>query len=30
MKLTVLVKGGVIVLVPDRPMPAFRGVARGD
>jgi len=29
MKLTVLAKGGVIFLVPDRPMRAFRGVARG-
>jgi hypothetical protein len=29
MKLTVLAKGNVIFLVPDRPMRAFRGVARG-
>jgi AbrB family looped-hinge helix DNA binding protein len=29
MKLIVLAKGRVIVLVPDRPMRAFRGVARG-
>jgi AbrB family looped-hinge helix DNA binding protein len=29
MKLTVLAKGGVIFLVPDRPMRALRGVARG-
>ena len=29
MKLTVLTKGGVIFLVPDRPMQAFRGVTRG-
>jgi AbrB family looped-hinge helix DNA binding protein len=29
MKLTVLAKGEVIFLVPDRPMRAFRGVARG-
>ena len=28
MTLTVLAKGGVIFLVPDRPMRAFRGVAR--
>jgi AbrB family looped-hinge helix DNA binding protein len=28
-KLTVLAKGNVIVLVPERPMRAFRGVARG-
>jgi AbrB family looped-hinge helix DNA binding protein len=28
-KLTVLTKGGVIFLVPDRPMRGFRGVARG-
>ena len=28
-KLTVLAKGGVIFLVPDRPMRRFRGVARG-
>lgn len=29
MKLTVVAKGGVILLVPERPMRAFRGVARG-
>ncbi len=29
MKLTVLAKGDVIFLVPDRPMRAFRGMARG-
>ena len=29
MKLTVLTKGNVIYLIPDRPMRAFRGVARG-
>jgi len=29
MKLTVVAKGGVIFLVPERPMRAFRGVARG-
>ena len=29
MKLTVLAKGNVIYLVPDRPIRAFRGVARG-
>jgi AbrB family looped-hinge helix DNA binding protein len=29
MKLTVVAKGGVIYLVPERPMRAFRGVARG-
>ena len=29
MKLTVLAKGNVIYLIPDRPMRAFRGVARG-
>jgi AbrB family looped-hinge helix DNA binding protein len=29
MKLTVLAKGNVIFLIPDRPMRAFRGVARG-
>ena len=28
-KLTVLAKGNVIFLVPERPMRAFRGVARG-
>jgi len=29
MKLTVLAKGDVIFLVPDRPMRAVRGMARG-
>jgi AbrB family looped-hinge helix DNA binding protein len=29
MKLTVLEKGGVILLVPQRPARAYRGVARG-
>jgi len=29
MKLIVVTKGGVIFLVPERPMRAFRGVARG-
>jgi AbrB family looped-hinge helix DNA binding protein len=29
MKRTVLEKGGVILLVPERPMRAFRGVAKG-
>ena len=29
MKLTVLDKGGVIYLVPDRPLREYRGVARG-
>ena len=29
MKLTVVAKGNVIFLVPQRPMRAFRGVARG-
>lgn len=28
-KLTVVTKGGVIYLVPERPMKAFRGIARG-
>ncbi len=28
-KLTVLEKGGVLFLVPERPMRDFRGVARG-
>jgi AbrB family looped-hinge helix DNA binding protein len=28
-KLTVMTKGGVIYLVPERPMKAFRGIARG-
>lgn len=28
-KLRVLDKGGVVFLVPERPMAAFRGVARG-
>ncbi len=29
MRFTVLDKGGVIFLVPERPMRAYRGVARG-
>ena len=29
MRLTVLEKGGVIFLVPERPVGAFRGLARG-
>jgi bifunctional DNA-binding transcriptional regulator/antitoxin component of YhaV-PrlF toxin-antitoxin module len=29
MELTLLDKGGVIFLVPERPMPGYRGVARG-
>lgn len=29
MKFTVLAKGGVIFLVPERPLAAFRGVAAG-
>ena len=29
MKLTVVARGSVIFLVPQRPMRAFRGVARG-
>ncbi len=29
MKLTVLEKGGVIFLVPERPMRALRGLAKG-
>jgi hypothetical protein len=29
MRLTVRDKGGVIVLVPERPMRAYRGIARG-
>jgi AbrB family looped-hinge helix DNA binding protein len=29
MKFTVLAKGGVIFLVPERPLSAFRGVAAG-
>ena len=29
MKFTVLAKGGVIFLVPERPLSAFRGVATG-
>ena len=29
MKLVVLARNGVISLVPDRPMQAYRGVARG-
>jgi AbrB family looped-hinge helix DNA binding protein len=29
MKLAVVAKGSVIYLVPERPMRAFRGVARG-
>ena len=29
MKLTVVDKGGVIFLVPERPVRAYRGVARG-
>ena len=29
MKFTVLDKGGVIFLVPERPMRLYRGVARG-
>ena len=29
MKFTVLLKGGVIFLVPERPLSAFRGVAAG-
>ncbi|MCW5890589.1 MAG: AbrB/MazE/SpoVT family DNA-binding domain-containing protein [bacterium] len=28
-KLTVVAKGGVIYLVPERPMKAFRGIVRG-
>jgi AbrB family looped-hinge helix DNA binding protein len=29
MKLTVLDKGGVIYLIPERPIRAYRGLARG-
>ena len=29
MKITVLDKGGVIFLVPERPIRAFRGIVRG-
>lgn len=29
MKITVLDKGGVIFLVPERPIKAYRGIARG-
>jgi AbrB family looped-hinge helix DNA binding protein len=29
MKITVLDKGGVLFLVPERPIRAYRGVARG-
>jgi AbrB family looped-hinge helix DNA binding protein len=29
MKITVLDKGGVIFLVPERPLRAYRGLARG-
>jgi AbrB family looped-hinge helix DNA binding protein len=29
MRFTVLDKGGVIFLIPERPMRAYRGVARG-
>lgn len=29
MKLTVIEKGGVLYLVPERPLPELRGVARG-
>ena len=29
MRITVLDKGGVIFLVPERPMAAYRGIARG-
>jgi bifunctional DNA-binding transcriptional regulator/antitoxin component of YhaV-PrlF toxin-antitoxin module len=29
MRITVLDKGGVIFLVPERPLRAYRGVARG-
>jgi hypothetical protein len=29
MKFTVLAKGGVLFLVPERPVSAFRGVAAG-
>jgi AbrB family looped-hinge helix DNA binding protein len=29
MKFTVLAKGGVIFLVPERPVAAFRGIAAG-
>jgi AbrB family looped-hinge helix DNA binding protein len=28
-KLTVIEKGGVIVLIPERPMREYRGIARG-
>lgn len=28
-KLTVIEKGGILYLVPDRPLPDLRGVARG-
>jgi hypothetical protein len=29
MRITVLDKGGVIFLVPERPLRAYRGIARG-
>jgi hypothetical protein len=29
MRITVLDKGGVLFLVPERPMSAYRGIARG-
>ena len=29
MRITVLDKGEVIFLVPERPLPAYRGIARG-
>lgn len=28
-RLTVIEKGGILYLVPERPLPALRGVARG-
>ena len=28
-KLTIVTKGGVIYLIPERPLRAFRGIARG-
>jgi len=28
-KFTVIEKGGILYLVPDRPIPEFRGIARG-
>ena len=29
MRITVIEKGGVLILVPERPLRAYRGIARG-